>query len=83
MELIDAPAIEDDDPLDIVAEGAGPRPGVWPEVANPTPPERMTAHPGNGIDMRASFLRRGLARSKPELEWALAEAAPAPRTVAG
>ncbi len=54
------------DTLDIVAEGADPQPGVWPEVTNPTPPERMTAHGGNGHSMRETFLREGLARETDE-----------------
>ncbi len=61
MELIETPAMDEVDPLDIVAEGAGPQPGVWPEVTNPTLPEHMTAHGGNGLSMRESFLARGLA----------------------
>jgi catechol 2,3-dioxygenase-like lactoylglutathione lyase family enzyme len=66
LELIHTPAVEDDEPLDIVAEGAGPQPGVWPEVTHPTPPEQMTAQPGAGWSMRASFTRHGLARPTPE-----------------
>jgi catechol 2,3-dioxygenase-like lactoylglutathione lyase family enzyme len=71
LELLDAPAIEDDDPLAIAAEGAEPQPGVWPEVSQPTAPEAMVARGGNGLAMRDSFLRRGLARAKPELLAAL------------
>jgi hypothetical protein len=71
LELLDAPAIEDDDPLAIAAEGAEPQPGVWPEVSRPTAPEAMVARGGNGLAMRDSFLRRGLARAKPELLAAL------------
>lgn len=75
MELLEAPAIEDEVPLAIAEEGAGPQPGHWPEVTNPTPPEQMVAHGGNGLDMRESFLKRGLAKSKPDLEKALAQMA--------
>jgi hypothetical protein len=53
------PAVADDDPLDIVAEGADAQPGHWPEVTNPTPPEQMVAHGGNGLDMREATLREG------------------------
>ncbi len=67
MELLQVPAIEDDAPLAVAAEGAGPQPGHWPEVTAPTPPEAMTAHAGNGHAMRESFLKRGLARAKPDL----------------
>ncbi len=62
MEVTKAPAITDDDPLPVAAEGAGPQPGHWPEVTDPTPPEAMTAHAGNGHDMRNDFLRRGIGR---------------------
>ena len=77
MEFLVAPAIEDDDPLAISDEGAGPQPGHWPAVTNPTPPDQMVAHGGNGVAMRDSFLRRGLARSKPDLVKVLAESADA------
>ncbi len=62
MELVKTPAMDEQEPMDIVAEGAGPQPGVWPEVATPTPREDMTAHPGNGVTMRETFLRGGLGR---------------------
>ena len=67
LELLATPAIEDDAPLAVAAEGAGLQPGHWPAVTRPTPPEAMTAKPGNGHAMRRSFLERGLARSKPGL----------------
>jgi len=82
IELVKTPAIEDDDPLPISAEGSEPQPGHWPEVTDPTPPEEMVAHSGNGFPMRQSFLHRGLARAKtglpdegPEEEASPAEAA--------
>ena len=43
MEILHAPAIEDDDPLPVADEGAGPQPGHWPEVSCPTPAEEMVA----------------------------------------
>jgi catechol 2,3-dioxygenase-like lactoylglutathione lyase family enzyme len=64
MELLATPAMSEDDPLDIVAEGAGPQSGVWPEVTTPTPPEKMVASPGNGLPMRDKFLKDGKARLK-------------------
>ena len=67
MEILHAPAIDDDDPLPVADEGAGPQPGHWPEVSRPTPAEEMVAHAGNGNRMRASFLERGIARSLPGL----------------
>jgi len=72
MELLKTPAMDEDDPLAMVAEGAGPTPGVWPRVTNPTPLAEMTARPGNGHTMRETFLREGLARDKPEYQ-AIAE----------
>ncbi len=67
VEILQAPAIEDDDPLDISAEGAAPQPGHWPEVTDPTPPDAMVARSGNGYPMRQSFIARGIARAKPGL----------------
>ncbi|MDP6706693.1 MAG: VOC family protein [Alphaproteobacteria bacterium] len=64
MEILEPPAMEDDDPMAIVAEGADPQPGHWPEVTRPTPPEAMVAHAGNGNPMRATFLREGIGRLK-------------------
>ena len=66
LELVKTPAMDEVSPMAIVDEGAGPQPGVWPEVTNPTPPERMTAHGGNGYTMRQTFLRDGLARETDE-----------------
>ena len=63
-----APAILDTNPLPVAEEGASPQPGQWPEVTAPTPPEKMTAQPGNGFGMRDDFVRRGLARLNPDLE---------------
>ena len=68
MEILEAPAIHDDDPLPVAAEGAGPQPGHWPEVTKHTPPEEMVAHAGNGFAMREDFMKRGLARPKPGLD---------------
>jgi len=48
-------------------EGAEPQPGHWPAVTAPTPPAQMVARGGNGLPMRESFLKRGLARAKPGL----------------
>ncbi|HIF09274.1 MAG TPA: VOC family protein [Sneathiellales bacterium] len=64
MEMLVVPAMSEDDPMDIVAEGSGPQPGVWPAVTKPTPPAQMVASPGNGLPMRETFLREGKARLK-------------------
>ncbi len=68
MEVTQPPAMEDDDPMAIVAEGADPQPGIWPAVEHPTPPEAMVAHGGNGHAMRATFLREGIGRMKDDAE---------------
>lgn len=67
LEILADQAIEDVAPLPVAEEGAKPQPGHWPEVTSPTPPERMVAHGGNGLPMRESFLKRGLARPRPGL----------------
>ena len=66
LDVIKTPAIVEDDPLPVAAEGAEPQPGIWPDVTNPTPPEKMTAHAGNGYQMREDFLRDGLAVLRPD-----------------
>ena len=62
LELIDSPAIKDDQPLKISSEGADPQPGVWPNVTKATLKKDMVASSGNGRPMREDFLKRGLAR---------------------
>ena len=62
VELLRTPAMDEVAPMDIVAEGSGPQPGVWPEVTSPTPRAAMIAHGGNGYTMRETFIREGLAR---------------------
>ena len=57
MVVTNKPGVHDDQPLAIVAEGAGPQPGHWPEVINPTPREAMVVHAGNGYEMRDTILR--------------------------
>jgi len=56
MELTEEPAIYEVAPLPVAQEGADPQPGHWPEVTQPTPPEKMTAHAGNGQAMRPTFI---------------------------
>ena len=68
MEITQFPAIEDDDPLDIAAEGAEPQPGHWPEVTTPTPRAQMVAKSGNGLPMRESFLKQRIARYKNDVD---------------
>jgi catechol 2,3-dioxygenase-like lactoylglutathione lyase family enzyme len=65
MELEQTPAISDDDPLDIAAEGADMQVGHWPGVQNPTPQAAMRALTGNGQPMREHFLAQGLASYAP------------------
>ena len=61
MDLEQTPAISEDDPLKIAAEGADMQPGHWPEVTHSTPPTQMRASGGNGQPMREHFLAQGLA----------------------
>ena len=63
LELVKVPAMDEVAPMAIVAEGAGPQPGVWPEVTNPTPVERMTAWPGNAYTMRETLIAAGQGRN--------------------
>jgi catechol 2,3-dioxygenase-like lactoylglutathione lyase family enzyme len=60
------PAMDEVKPMAIVAEGAEPQPGHWPEVANPTPRSEFTAHGGNAYTMRETFIREGIGSLKPE-----------------
>ncbi len=75
MEVIKPPAMSDDDPMPIVAEGAAPQPGIWPEVTTPTPPDQIIAHAGNGFEMRETFLREGTGRDTEEYSRIIADAA--------
>ena len=65
MQLEQCPAISEDDPLDIVAEGAAMQAGHWPAVEDPTPQAEMRALGGNGQPMREHFLAQGLASYAP------------------
>jgi catechol 2,3-dioxygenase-like lactoylglutathione lyase family enzyme len=65
MDLEQLPAISEDDPLDIAAEGFDMQIGHWPVVDNPTPQSEMRASGGNGQPMREDFLARGLASYSP------------------
>jgi catechol 2,3-dioxygenase-like lactoylglutathione lyase family enzyme len=67
MEVTAVPAIDEDRPMAIAAEGANRQLGVWPEPKSATPRERFTARPGNGHHMRETFLREGKARMTEEL----------------
>ena len=62
MELEQMPAISEDDPLTVAAEGAEAQPGHWPEVERVTQVSDMQALTGNGHPMREHFLEQGLAR---------------------
>jgi len=65
MELTGMPAMSETDPLPVAQEGADPQQGHWPEVTRRTPPEAMTAKPGNGIAMRPAILAAGKGRITP------------------
>ena len=66
MEVTEPPAMDEVAPMDIVAEGAAPQPGHWPQVTDPTPRKRFTAHGGNAFTMRETFIREGIGKLKPE-----------------
>jgi catechol 2,3-dioxygenase-like lactoylglutathione lyase family enzyme len=68
MEIVEPPAVVDDAPLDIVAEGVGPQPGHWPQVSQPTEAAEMTAHGGNALPLREGLLAAGRVRFKTDLE---------------
>ena len=70
MQLERMPAISEDDPLAIAAEGADAQPGHWPEVQDATPAAHMRADSGNGHPMRRHFLDHGLATYLPGLSQA-------------
>lgn len=67
MELERMPAISEDDPLAVAAEGAEAQSGHWPAVERRTPASAMRASTGNGHPMREHFLREGLARYRDDL----------------
>ncbi len=59
VDVVRPPAMAEDQPMAIVAEGAEPQPGQWPEPTAPTPEAAMLAHAGNGHPMREALLREG------------------------
>jgi len=64
MEVTNEPAIVDDDPLPVAAEGALPQTGRWPETPVSIPPEPMSAKGGNAYALRSSLLEQDRARFK-------------------
>lgn len=66
MEITNPPAMDEVEPMAIVAEGATPQPGHWPAVTNPTPRSKFNAHGGNAFTMRETFIREGIGKLKPE-----------------
>lgn len=62
MDVLQCPAMSEDDPLEIVAEGSDAQPHHWPAVTNHTAESDMRAESGNGHPMREYFLAHGLAR---------------------
>lgn len=67
MDLEQMPAISEDDPLAIAAEGAEAQAGHWPEVSQPTLESNMRAISGNAHPMREHFLKNGLAKYSDEV----------------
>ena len=66
MALTNPPAMDEVEPMEIVAEGAEPQSGHWPEVTDPTPRAKFTAHGGNAFTMRETFIREGIGTLKPD-----------------
>ena len=64
MEVTKEPAIVDDDPLPVAAEGPLPQTGRWPETPASKPPEKMNAKGGNAYALRAALLEESRARFK-------------------
>ena len=73
MDILETPAITDDDPLAIADEGSAPQPGIWPEPTQHTPTAEMWAHGGNALPMREDLLNRGIGRLRPDYAAALEE----------
>jgi catechol 2,3-dioxygenase-like lactoylglutathione lyase family enzyme len=42
------PKMADKSPTPLALEGPEPRPGAWPAVSRPTPPEEWSSYPGDG-----------------------------------
>ncbi len=66
-DLIKIPAIADDDLIPAATEGSNPQKEFWPDVINPTPPEKMTAYPGNGYQTRKIFMDLGMVIVDPDI----------------
>ena len=66
MEVTQPPAVAEQEPMPIVAEGSEPQPGHWPAVTRRTPASEFRAKSGNGYLMRETFLREGRGRLTPE-----------------
>lgn len=67
MDLLKHPAISEDDPLAIAAEGSEAQLGHWPEVGQHTETAAMYAESGNGRPMREHFLSNQLARFRDDI----------------
>jgi catechol 2,3-dioxygenase-like lactoylglutathione lyase family enzyme len=68
MEILKTPAMDEAVPMEIVAEGAEPQPGHWPELTKRTPVEEMRAWPGNAYTMRETLLAAGQGRVTADYE---------------
>ena len=67
VDLLDHPAIVDDAPLPIAAEGSEPQPGHWPTTNTPVSLDGFAPRPGNGHAMRAAFVAENKAKPKDAL----------------
>ena len=68
MDVVRPPAMSEDMPMDIVAEGSSPQPGHWPVSESATPAGEMSATSGNALPMRQAFLSEGSAVYRPGQE---------------
>lgn len=65
MDVVEAPAMSEDVPMEIVAEGPHKQSGHWPTPARMTKPSEMKANAGNAHRMREDFLKAGTATYRP------------------
>jgi len=72
MEILETPAVVDDQPLDIVQEGSKPQPGHWPVPTKRTSYDDCIPKPGNAYPLRNGLIEQKRGRMKPELERLLA-----------
>ena len=68
MEITKVPAMDEAVPMEIVAEGAEPQPGHWPEPTEWTAQSEMKAWPGNAFTMRETLVAEGTGNTTADYE---------------